>query len=248
MQVVNFHTGKTSYRDDKMATFELWKAKLLLKDIRNQLQLPKATLRRILKLLRTVWRIHAQEPYLEPEDSGGANAKEAESVYQQRRTGHPVLKCIFMGEHLFSVSMAFSELLTVFYCRPLSFICSDCTLQSQGGCAAVHPITSLNTHARPPSPWRGRFPSTPVTCTAAAPALAGLAASFLALSRGTVLPPPPVPHAGGSAAATLRASRHFWSTKFQKASSMASLIQTGRSFSHWRQSVGGILARMPGSV
>jgi hypothetical protein len=36
--------------------------------------------------------------------------------------------------------------------------------------------------------------------------------------------------------------------KFQKASSMASLIQMGRSFAHWRQSVGGTLARMPGSV
>jgi hypothetical protein len=53
--------------------------------------------------------------YLEPEDSGGANAKEAESVYQQRRMGHPVLTCIIMGKQLFSVSMAFSELLTVFY-------------------------------------------------------------------------------------------------------------------------------------
>jgi DNA-binding IclR family transcriptional regulator len=45
-----------------MATFELWKAKFLLKDIINQLQLPKATVRRILMLLRTVWRIPAQEP------------------------------------------------------------------------------------------------------------------------------------------------------------------------------------------
>jgi hypothetical protein len=130
MQVVNFYTGKTSYRDDKMATFELWKAKLLLKDIRNQLQLPKATLRRILKLPRTVWRIHAQEPYLEPEDSGGADAREAESVYKQRRMGHPVLTCIIMGKQLFSVSMAFLELLTVFYCRPLSFICANCTSNS----------------------------------------------------------------------------------------------------------------------
>jgi hypothetical protein len=98
LQLVNFHTGKTSSRDDKLATFELWKAKLLLKDIRNQLQLPKATLRRILKLPRTVWRIPAQEPYQEPEDSGGANAKEAASVYQQRRVDHPVLTCIVMGE------------------------------------------------------------------------------------------------------------------------------------------------------
>ncbi len=38
-----------------------------------------------------------------------------------------VLTCIIMGEQLFSVSMAFSELLTVFYCRPPSFICAGCT-------------------------------------------------------------------------------------------------------------------------
>jgi hypothetical protein len=37
MQVVNFHTGKTLPRDDKMAAFEFLKPKLLLKDIRNQL-------------------------------------------------------------------------------------------------------------------------------------------------------------------------------------------------------------------
>ncbi len=66
----------------------------------------------------------------------------------------------------------------------------------------VHPITSLNTHVRPLSPWQCRFPSTPVTCTAAAPTLAGLEASFFLLSWGTTLPPPPAPHAGGSAAAT----------------------------------------------
>ncbi len=62
MQMVNFHTGKTSYRDDKMATFELWKAKFFLKDIRSQVQLPKATLGRIFMLPRTVWGIPAQEP------------------------------------------------------------------------------------------------------------------------------------------------------------------------------------------
>jgi hypothetical protein len=88
MQVVNFHSGKTSSRVDNMAAFKLWKAKLLLKDIRNQLQLPKATLWRILMLPRTVWRIPAQESYLEPEDSGGANTKEAASVYRQRRMDH----------------------------------------------------------------------------------------------------------------------------------------------------------------
>jgi hypothetical protein len=52
--VVNITTGKTFSRDDKMAAFMHWKAKLPLKDIRNQLQLAKATLKRILMLPRTV--------------------------------------------------------------------------------------------------------------------------------------------------------------------------------------------------
>jgi hypothetical protein len=51
-----------------------------------------------LKLPRTIWRIPAQEPYIKPEDSGGANAKKAASVYQQRRVDHPVLTWIIMGE------------------------------------------------------------------------------------------------------------------------------------------------------
>jgi hypothetical protein len=44
--VVTFPTGKTFSRDDKMAAFMLWKAKLPQKDIRNQLQLAKASLKR----------------------------------------------------------------------------------------------------------------------------------------------------------------------------------------------------------
>jgi hypothetical protein len=58
--VVTIPTGRTFSRDDKMATFKLWKARLSLKDIKNQLQLAKATLKRILKLTRTVQRIPAQ--------------------------------------------------------------------------------------------------------------------------------------------------------------------------------------------
>jgi hypothetical protein len=54
MCVVNIPTGKTFSRDDKVAAFKLWKAKLPLKDIRNQRQLAKATLRRILMLPKTV--------------------------------------------------------------------------------------------------------------------------------------------------------------------------------------------------
>jgi hypothetical protein len=47
MCVVTITTGKTFSRDDKMAAFVLWKAKLPPKDIRNQPQLEKATLKRI---------------------------------------------------------------------------------------------------------------------------------------------------------------------------------------------------------
>jgi hypothetical protein len=42
------NSGKTFSRDDKMAAFLLCKAKLPTKDIRNQLQLAKATLKRVL--------------------------------------------------------------------------------------------------------------------------------------------------------------------------------------------------------
>jgi hypothetical protein len=45
---------KPSSSDEKMAAVYVWKAKLPIKAIRNQLQFPKATLRRILMLPRTV--------------------------------------------------------------------------------------------------------------------------------------------------------------------------------------------------
>jgi hypothetical protein len=65
------------------------------------------------------------------------------------------------------------------------------TLQCHGGCVPGHPITSLNTHVRPLSSWWCRFPSTPVTCTAA---LAGFVASaahpFFPPSWGALLPLP----------------------------------------------------------
>jgi hypothetical protein len=54
MCVVTITTGKTFSRDDKMATFVLWKANIPPKDIRNQPQLAKATLERILMLTRKV--------------------------------------------------------------------------------------------------------------------------------------------------------------------------------------------------
>jgi hypothetical protein len=58
--VVTIPTGRTFSRDYKMAAFKLWKARLPLKDIRNQLKLATATLKRIFKLTRTVQRIPAQ--------------------------------------------------------------------------------------------------------------------------------------------------------------------------------------------
>ncbi len=63
----------------------LWKAMLLLKDTRNQLQLAKATLKRILMLPRTVYRIPTQEPVPEPENSDEPNAKEAAQFINRER-------------------------------------------------------------------------------------------------------------------------------------------------------------------
>jgi hypothetical protein len=50
--VVTISTGKKFSGDDKMAAFLLCKAKLPPKDIKNQLQLAKATLKRVLMLSR----------------------------------------------------------------------------------------------------------------------------------------------------------------------------------------------------
>jgi hypothetical protein len=52
MCVVTIPTGKTLSRDGKMATIMPWKAKLPLKDIRNQLQLAKAILKWGLMMLK----------------------------------------------------------------------------------------------------------------------------------------------------------------------------------------------------
>jgi hypothetical protein len=54
MCVVTITTSKTFSRDYKMAALVLWKVKLPAKDIRNQPQFAKATLKRILMLPRTV--------------------------------------------------------------------------------------------------------------------------------------------------------------------------------------------------
>jgi hypothetical protein len=50
--VVTIPTGKTFSRNDKMAAVLLCKAKLSPKDIKNQLQLAKATLKIVLMLSR----------------------------------------------------------------------------------------------------------------------------------------------------------------------------------------------------
>ncbi len=84
-----------------------------------------------------------------------------------------------------------------------------------------------------------------VTCTDAWANFWASAIPFLSPPWGSPFPLP-VPQLGGSAAATFKASLHFWSTKLQNASSMASLIQVGRSLAHCRQSLGGILARKAG--
>jgi hypothetical protein len=81
MCVVTITTGKTFSRDDKMIAFVLWKAKLPLKDIINQRQLAKTTLKRILMLTRTVQRIPAQELFKEHKNSYGAKFEEVASVY-----------------------------------------------------------------------------------------------------------------------------------------------------------------------
>ncbi len=48
MRLATHHTTKPFSREAKRATIELWKAKVPLKDIRNQLKISESTLRRIL--------------------------------------------------------------------------------------------------------------------------------------------------------------------------------------------------------
>jgi hypothetical protein len=52
MHPVKIPTGKTSSREQKRASFELWKAKVPLKEIRSHIQMAKVTLRRVLTLAK----------------------------------------------------------------------------------------------------------------------------------------------------------------------------------------------------
>jgi hypothetical protein len=53
MCTVNILTGKTFSREQKRAAFEQWKAKVSLREIRDQLQISEAILRRILTIAET---------------------------------------------------------------------------------------------------------------------------------------------------------------------------------------------------
>jgi hypothetical protein len=52
MHAVQIPTGKTLSREQKRASFELWKAKVSLKEIGSHIQMAEVTLRRILTLAR----------------------------------------------------------------------------------------------------------------------------------------------------------------------------------------------------
>jgi hypothetical protein len=67
MHAVKIPTGKTLSREQKRASFELWKDKVPLKEIRSHIQRAEVTLRRILTLARTIQMIPAQIRRLEVE-------------------------------------------------------------------------------------------------------------------------------------------------------------------------------------
>jgi hypothetical protein len=52
MHAVKIPTGKTLSREQKKASFELWKAKVPLKEIRSHIQMAEITLSRILTLAK----------------------------------------------------------------------------------------------------------------------------------------------------------------------------------------------------
>jgi hypothetical protein len=74
MHAVKIPTGKTLSREQKRASFELWKAKDLLKEIRSHIQMAEITLRRIL----TLARINPDDPSPDQKAGSGKRFKVSE--------------------------------------------------------------------------------------------------------------------------------------------------------------------------
>jgi hypothetical protein len=74
MHAVKIPSGKTLSREQKRAFFELWKAKVPLKEIRSHIQMAEVTLRRILTLARN----NPDDPCLNQKAGSGKRFKVSE--------------------------------------------------------------------------------------------------------------------------------------------------------------------------
>jgi hypothetical protein len=74
MHAAKIPTGKTLSREQKRASFELWKAKIPLKEITSHIQMAEATLRRIL----TVARNNPDDPCPDQNAVSGKRSKVSE--------------------------------------------------------------------------------------------------------------------------------------------------------------------------
>jgi hypothetical protein len=88
MHAVKIPTSKTLSREQKRASFGLWKAKVPLKEIRSHIQMAEVTLRRILTLARNNpddpcpgQKAGSKKRFKVSEEPDGVHAKEAARIY-----------------------------------------------------------------------------------------------------------------------------------------------------------------------
>ncbi len=98
MHAVKLPVGKTYFREQKRAAFKLWKAKVPLKEIRSQLQMSEATLRRILTVARNKddscpdCKAGRGKKSKVSEEHDGVHAEELQEVTDKERGGQPSTK------------------------------------------------------------------------------------------------------------------------------------------------------------
>jgi hypothetical protein len=99
MPVVKISTCKTFSREEKRAAFELWKAKVPPEEIRSQLQMSEATLRRIL----TVAKNNPDDPC--PDRKAGCGEKSKVSPATMM-----AMKVILMNKPTITASLIMNKL------------------------------------------------------------------------------------------------------------------------------------------
>jgi hypothetical protein len=78
MQAVKIPTGKTFFREQKRASFELWKAKVPLKEIGSHIRMAEVTLRRIL----TIASNYPDDPCPDQKAGSGKRSRSLKSLME----------------------------------------------------------------------------------------------------------------------------------------------------------------------